>query len=221
MQFLKKFNQKLVKKDNAGFTLVELMVVVGIIGILSSVAIPNFRDYQSKTKTSEAKLLLSALFTAESAGISDYDMYVTCLSEVGMNNSGKYYSVGFAGTSTINVNLDAENAGLTRCSTGAGMLKVLPPTNGITIGGQDNALLATNPGIALTQVYSAGSSFIASAQGHIEPQAANGGLFSAWAINSEKVISEFNRGYSSNPGVGTPDVMTSRSCTSVPAICQD
>ena len=42
----------------SGFTLVELMVVVAIIGLLSAVAIPNFKKYQAKSKISEAKLQL-------------------------------------------------------------------------------------------------------------------------------------------------------------------
>ena len=44
--------------NDTGMSLVELMIVVAIIGILSSVAIPNFKKYQAKSKTSEAKLQL-------------------------------------------------------------------------------------------------------------------------------------------------------------------
>ncbi len=45
-----------MRKSENGFTLVELMVVVAIIGLLSAVAIPNFQKYQARSKTSEAKL---------------------------------------------------------------------------------------------------------------------------------------------------------------------
>lgn len=48
-------------KNNKGFTLIELMIVVAIIGILAAIAIPNFLNYQCKAKQSEAKQSLGSL----------------------------------------------------------------------------------------------------------------------------------------------------------------
>ena len=85
-------------KNQEGFTLVELMVVVAIIGILSAVAIPNFKRYQAKTKTSEAKLQLAAIYSAQTTMQSDYDSFGTCLTDAGYSfpADGNYYAVGFA-----------------------------------------------------------------------------------------------------------------------------
>ena len=93
-----------------GFTLVELMVVVAIIGVLSAIAVPNFKKYQAKAKTSEAKIHLAAAYTALQSFYSDYDTYHNCLSYMGYNPSNeadqRYYAVGFyvaaaAGLGTI------------------------------------------------------------------------------------------------------------------------
>lgn len=95
---MKTFLKSLKRQD--GFTLVELMVVVAIIGLLSAVAIPNFRKYQAKAKMSEAKLQLSSVYTAETAFYSDYNIYHTCLAYMGYNPQrevlNRYYAIGFS-----------------------------------------------------------------------------------------------------------------------------
>lgn len=87
------------KHTQGGFTLVELMVVVAIIGILSSVAIPSFKKYQAKAKTSEAKLHLASIYSAEVSFFSDSDSYAPCLKSMGYDPTGsaeqRYYTTGF------------------------------------------------------------------------------------------------------------------------------
>jgi len=56
-----------VKKNIKGFTLIELMIVVVIIGILAAMAIPRFMQTTTKTKQSEAKLILKQIYVNERA----------------------------------------------------------------------------------------------------------------------------------------------------------
>lgn len=62
-------------RNKKGFTLIELMIVVAIIGILAAIAIPNFLKFQAKSKQSEAKTNLKGIYTAETSYFGENNQY--------------------------------------------------------------------------------------------------------------------------------------------------
>lgn len=104
---------KLIRNNQKGFTLIELMIVVAIIGILAAIAIPNFLNYQLKAKTAEAKTNLGAIRTSQETFNAERDRYKVCAATPAVAGIGKtkmnwtgggindFASIGFAPTGSV------------------------------------------------------------------------------------------------------------------------
>ncbi|MBU3952264.1 MAG: prepilin-type N-terminal cleavage/methylation domain-containing protein [Proteobacteria bacterium] len=87
--------------NKKGFTLIELMIVVAIIGILAAIAIPNFMSYQCKAKQSKAKSNLGTLRTNQEAYKAEFDTYGNSLGAIGFTTTGSpRYTISLAATAT-------------------------------------------------------------------------------------------------------------------------
>lgn len=184
--------KKLNLNSEQGFTLVELMVVVAIIGILSAIAVPNFKKYQSKSKQSEAKIQLAALYSAEVGTNADWDTYATCLVTMGYEQSPRgYYAIGFA----TGFDATAIVPGFLNCAAGTSFSGASPVASDIAY--QPAVLLgavsANKPSAIahLTGGVAAQNTFTAAAAGSISTNATR----DVWQITQTKALTNFTPGF--------------------------
>jgi prepilin-type N-terminal cleavage/methylation domain-containing protein len=115
-----------------GFTLIELMIVVAIIGILASLAVPAYQDYILRGRIVEATNALSAdrilmeQFYQDNRSYATTGAFATPCGGGGANDFTTQVLTAFTVTCAINVVLGVPNAGYTITATGG---KITPTTN--------------------------------------------------------------------------------------------
>ena len=105
-----------MKTIQKGFTLIELMIVVAIIGILAAIAIPAYQDYTIRSQVTEGLNLASSVKAAVAESYADRGVWPAALANLGITNAptGKYVSQVVVANGTINITygIDANAANL-------------------------------------------------------------------------------------------------------------
>ena len=104
-----------------GFTLIEVMIVVAIIGILASIAYPSYIDYITKSGRSEGVAAVMRVANLQEQYYLDNRAYATDMAKLGLANpfvtEHGYYSVASAGTSSFTITATAQASQAARDST--------------------------------------------------------------------------------------------------------
>jgi len=169
-------------QSKKGFTLIELMIVVAIIGILAAIAIPNFLKFQAKSKQSEAKSNLGAIFTGEISFFGEQNAYgdFVAVNWVPSGTPRYHYMLGaFAvGPDRLNVGATTLAGSATAIANAADWT-----TNRNNVLQAGTTTLATSVAPAIDNA-STPPTFSAGATGKISTSAVQ----DAWTINEKRLL---------------------------------
>jgi len=108
--------------DSKGFTLIELMIVVSIIGILASMAVPNFLAYRARARQTEVWINFGGIYTSQIAHIGPNASY-------GDAYTGGPGAIGFSILGTPQYRYDMSGAGGSVVSIGSSRVCATSPTS--------------------------------------------------------------------------------------------
>ena len=146
-------------RGQRGFTLIELMIVVAIIGILAAIAIPNFLRYQAQARQAEARQNLGGVFVAEVSFFGENSRF------------SDFAEVGFALAGTSN--RYAYRTMRTDATGAAGAVQVMNNGIGATIPWPENTVIGAT---------SSAVGFTATATGNLD----NDPTMDQWHVNDVK-----------------------------------
>ncbi len=198
---------KSILNQESGFSLIELMVVVAIIGILAAVAIPNYQRFQAKARTSEAQTALSSIYTVQQTYLAEAGTFGGNIFLMGFSAPGSapntpqtaqnaFYAGGFAasGAGCMDSNSQAANPAPVACNaapsalgTSAGLVGIINYAATKSHGGS----AATAAPQAGTTV--AGGTFTAGANGVVNRSTPV--QLDQWTINEAKRLLHTQTGY--------------------------
>ncbi len=171
------------RKSQKGFTLIELMIVVAIIGILATLGVPQFQRFQARARQAEARTSLSGIYMAMKSFQAEWNRYYGNLEAIGYSVDGRIlYDAGFAASGdgvpehpvAAYRTANSDKSRLRQiCSLAGATCSMIVPANGETC-------------TANGQVNTAASTFTAQASGMVSPR--TGAVCDVWTITEQKMI---------------------------------